>query len=421
MKLELDKQQRKTSKKLFYLLKNKKMAILSGETRSGKTLVFLEAASQLGVKTLVVTQKNAIKGIEAQSNSPHISVTNYSQVKNLPKNSNFGLIVLDECHRWIAKYPKTSTIWNNLKPYCKGVPIVFSSGTLTPETHATLFNMLKLSDYGPWISYPKFTMWFYGYSIWLNTKSGENRAFSLGLTPKMSHFEHVRDVTKSYGFPYKKYMGTRTVDAYDRVNSEMIMKDVEPYTVTMTTEGAGIKHKPVDKLISIPLTKTQERAVERIRKHKIDETKGIVCETPAAFIQKSHQISGGFVFTDDETIYRFKKNNKIEWIKKNIDPEKTFILAYYKEEQEELAKLFPHTGSITKLAEGGNLSMYETIVAYSIGFSAATYWQFRARQMNKTRETPITILFLMSGIDNYVYRAVSNKKNFTLAWYKKNA
>ena len=37
-----------------------------------------------------------------------------------------------------------------------------------------------------------------------------------------------------------------------------------------------------------------------------------------------------------------------------------------------------------------------------------------------TRKEEVIIHFLVSGIDQYVYNAVSNKESFTARWYKEN-
>ena len=56
-----------------------------------------------------------------------------------------------------------------------------------------------------------------------------------------------------------------------------------------------------------------------------------------------------------------------------------------------------------------------------MGFSAATYQQVIGRQLNfVTRKEEVIIHFLISGIDQYVYNAVSNKESFTARWYKEN-
>jgi len=36
------------------------------------------------------------------------------------------------------------------------------------------------------------------------------------------------------------------------------------------------------------------------------------------------------------------------------------------------------------------------------------------------RKTEVIIHFLLCGVDQDVYRAVSNKQNFTNSWYRKN-
>ena len=97
------------------------------------------------------------------------------------------------------------------------------------------------------------------------------------------------------------------------------------------------------------------------------------------------------------------------------------MLAYHIAEQKALAEIFPNTGSITKKAEGTDYSHIKFMIIYSMSFSAATFEQVRHRQMNiENRTEPIGVIYLLAGIDTYVYKAVQGKKNFTAAWYRRN-
>jgi len=377
--------QRKASRQLTRKLEKYGMAILSGEPRSGKTISFLSVLRDYN-NPLIITQKAAIKDIQEQAAAidlHHVTVTNYHQAKKIDFTPD--IIVLDECHRWVTGYPKRSTIWKELHPITHSVPIIFSSGTLTPEGYSGLFNMLALSDRSPWAAYPRFTLWH-----------------------------------QDYGRPYSIRINGLNVNKYDRTQEEKVLADVGKYTVTITRKEAGHRHEATDRLVELPLTRRQDKMYRTLKEDLILTKKGsvILADTPAKLMIKLHQISGGFVKADEGSDLILKKNPKIKWLQENIDPDKTIILAHYQAEQEHLATLFPHTGSITKNAEGIDFSHFDRMVIYSMSFSAATYEQVRARQMNFSREKPIEIIYLLSGIDAYIYKAVSNKKNFTARWYR---
>ena len=376
--------QKKAAKGLRKKLKRYNMALLSGEPRSGKTLSFLDVLKDYK-NPLVISQKNALPGIRKQAAAlgVKVTVTNFHQVKKYV--NNFDIVVIDEAHRWVTGYPKRSTIWGEIREYTKGKPVIFSSGTLTPEGYSGLFNMLALSDHSPWSRYPRFTLWF-----------------------------------EDYGKPYTMKINMIEVKKYDRTQEEKVMKDVRKYTVTITRKESGHVHEATDKLIEVPQSKEQRKIYRRLQKDLIIEKLNLIADTPAKMLQKLHQVSGGFVKDEDGNTITLKHNPKMDWLQENMDPENTVVLAKYIAEQEALAEIFPHSGSIKKNAEGVDYSHIRYMVIYSLDFSAATYEQARARQMNIGRDHPVEIIYLMSGIDKAVYKAVSMKKNFTASWYRRN-
>jgi DNA-binding transcriptional regulator YiaG len=71
--------------------------------------------------------------------------------------------------------------------------------------------------------------------------------------------------------------------------------------------------------------------------------------------------------------------------------------------------------------EGINLSKADYIVYYNIDFSAVSYWQSRDRMTTKERFfNNVYWLFSDCGIENKIYKAVANKKDYTLQTFKKD-
>lgn len=153
----------------------------------------------------------------------------------------------------------------------------------------------------------------------------------------------------------------------------------------------------------------------------------ILTDTAGKLLQKKHQISGGTVkaiddFDESKTkVHIFRNIPKVKYILDNFDIDNTIILSFYIPEQELLAEIFPHVASLGKNSDGVDYSHFEHLIVYSFGFHAVTYEQVRGRQMNfETRNSDVIMHFLISGIDEYVYEAVSNKQDFTASWYKKH-
>jgi hypothetical protein len=71
--------------------------------------------------------------------------------------------------------------------------------------------------------------------------------------------------------------------------------------------------------------------------------------------------------------------------------------------------------------EGISLRNADFIVFYNIDFSATSYWQARDRMTTKDRKyNKVYWLFARNGIEKKVYRAVSNKKDYTLRHFRKD-
>jgi hypothetical protein len=71
--------------------------------------------------------------------------------------------------------------------------------------------------------------------------------------------------------------------------------------------------------------------------------------------------------------------------------------------------------------EGISLRKAEALVYYNIDFSATSYWQSRDRMTTKDRlESDVYWIFAEGGIEDRIYKAVSNKKDYTLKHFKKD-
>lgn len=422
--MTLEPHQQKASKRLQHRLTRNGIAILSGEPRSGKTLSFVDAIMKSCNHPLIITKKSAHDDVKKQADAINYTgvITTFHQVHKI--SGEFDGVVIDEAHRFICGYPEFSEIWKKIKPLCKNAIIIFSSGTLTPEGYAGLFPMLALSDNSPWKDLTQFNHWFEGYSVWKHLPTGKLRRYAIGYQPTGKNERELRFIESitGYGKPYKRNLNGYDVPQYDRMKENKVFNDINHLIVTITRKEAGHKYEAVDKLVHIPLSRRQERMTKLIEERRVIETtKGIiVADSGAKLLSKRHQIAGGFCRGEDNYIHEFKHKPKVDWLMENIDPDNTVILAHHIPEQKMLAKLFPHTGSVTQKSEGVDFSGFETLVIYSMSHSAATYEQVRVRQANRKRETPITVLWLISGIDELVYRAVKNKENFTLSWYKRN-
>jgi hypothetical protein len=70
--------------------------------------------------------------------------------------------------------------------------------------------------------------------------------------------------------------------------------------------------------------------------------------------------------------------------------------------------------------EGISLAKAKYLVYFNIDFSAVSYWQSRDRLTTMDRKiNDVYWIFAKNGIENKIYKSVSNKKDFTLNVFKK--
>lgn len=390
--MQLFKHQGKASKKIQKKLKKYSVCLLAGEPRSGKTLSFIDASNALYERILIITTKKAMGDIQIALNeyktTSHFDVINYHSCQKL-HHEKYDCVILDEAHNYITGYPKRSAIWNNVFHFTKRcIPIIYSSGTPTPEGYAGLFNMFALSYKSPWKKYKRFTSW------------------------------HI-----NYGKPYTIRVNGYNIQQYDRTHEDKVKKRIKPLTVTITRKEAGHKYEAKDKLHHIKLSKKQKKIIKMLDTEYVYDKKDftILADTPSKLIQKKHQINGGTVKCEDSKLMIFKNNPKVEYINKHFDTNQCIILAFFKAEQELLSKIFPNVGSVISNAEGVDYSHFQHMIIFSMSYAAKSYEQVRARQLNIVkRKSKVIVHFLISGIDQKIYEAVSNKKDFTASWYKGN-
>ena len=131
--------------------------------------------------------------------------------------------------------------------------------------------------------------------------------------------EYMGKVRSCYGKPYSKKINGEYREQYDRTKSEKVLRSVDHLIVSITSEEAGHKYHAVDIPTTIELSKKQHRLCKRLEAHSVSNKYNIIADTPSKLLQKLHQISGGFVKTEDG-LYTFKQNPKIQWIKENYNP-----------------------------------------------------------------------------------------------------
>jgi hypothetical protein len=213
--------------------------------------------------------------------------------------------------------------------------------------------------------------------------------------------------------------------------------------ITFTQEEAGFDSFVDESVLYVKMDDAVYKLADYLRKHKIAKNKDgeiIMGDTEVKLMNKLHQIYSGTVIIDEPTqIHKVIDYTKAEFIKQHFKGKK--IAVFYKFKSEYAALLWVFDTKITFDAEqfnnsddlvfvsqivsgreGLNLSSADALVFYNIDFSAVSYWQSRARIQTKdrTKESKIYYVFAEKGIEDKIYKAVMDKKDYTLSHFKKD-
>ena len=162
----------------------------------------------------------------------------------------------------------------------------------------------------------------------------------------------------------------------------------------------------------------------------------ILGDTPVKLMMKLHQLySGTIKFESGKSMVL--DTSKAEFIKESWEGCQIAIFYKFKEELEALKQVFgdelttdldefnnTHKNIALQIVsgrEGISLKKAEYLVYYNIDFSATSYWQSRDRMTTKDRpENEVFWVFSKGGIEHEIYKAVTKKKDYTLAHFKKD-
>jgi len=389
-------------------LRNFNIVYLAMQVRTGKTITSLEICKLYGAKkVLFVTKLKAISSIykdfEAINKPFDLYVTNYEGLHKVVED--FDLIVLDEAHS-LGQYPKPSNRVEELKRLCKNKPIIYLSGTPTPESYSQFYHQFYVSTWSPFAEYKKFYDWH-----------------------------------KVFGVPALKFIYNRQINDYSKTKKELIMEKIEHLIISYTQEEAGFKCEVEEIFCKIPMSEKIKASIKLLKKNKIFKTKDgnvILADTAVKEMQKIHQICSGTVKDEEGNAIVFD-TSKVDYIKANFEGKKIAIFYKYIAEGTALKWEFANRivddpiafnkagndaifiSQILSGREGINLSTADCLIMYNIDFAALSYWQGRARlqTLNRPESAKLYWLFTEAGIEEKIYKVVEGKKDFTLSHYKK--
>ena len=391
------------------ILKDNGFLYLAMEVRTGKTLTSLGIADKMGVEhVLFLTKKKAISSIVGDYDlmcpaSFILFTINYESMHKLPQNIKWDIVIIDEAHS-LGAIPKPNKRAKDVKVLIKKnkSKVILMSGTPTPESYSQMYHQVYGIPNNPFSDYVN----FYKFS-------------------------------KQYVNVKQRKINSFIINDYSR-GLETIVDKMNPYTIRFTQKEAGFKNDIVEEVLDVEMKKLTYRLISKLKKDLVVEGKDdvILADTPVKLMMKLHQLCSGTI--------KFESGNsmildlsKAQFIYDNFCLVKIGIFYKFKQELNALKKVYGNqlcteidefnstdktiALQIVSGREGISLRNAEFLVYYNIDFSATSYWQSRDRMTTKdSKLSKVYWVFAKDGIEKEIYKAVVQKKDYTLKHFKKD-
>lgn len=219
---------------------------------------------------------------------------------------------------------------------------------------------------------------------------------------------------------------------------DTIIEKMEPFTINYTQAEAGFVATTTEEIFEVEMKESTYKLINKLKRDLIIEGKEeiILGDTPVKLMSKIHQLYSGTVkFESGKSMVI--DTAKAEFIQQQWMGCQIGIFYKFKEELVALQQVFgddlttdlvEFNSSFKSIAlqivsgrEGISLKKAEYLVYYNIDFSATSYWQSKDRMTTKERlENQVFWVFAKGGIEHEIYKAVTKKKDYTLAHFKKD-
>jgi hypothetical protein len=415
--MQLREYQQEISSAACELLKQYKIAYLNMQVRTGKTITAFETVKKYGAKIVVfVTKKKAISSIEkdyltSYANDFQLYIVNFESLHKIV-DLRPQIFIIDEAHS-LGQFPIPSLRTVQLKSLCSKLPVILLSGTPSPESYSQIYHQFWISTYSPF----------------------EEKSFYLWV--------------KNYVTVAEKYVFNRKINDYSNANQQKIEEKTNHLFIPYTQEEAGFTELVHETVHHVKMSDKIYKIANRLRIDKVVTGKDgqvIEADTEVKLLNKLHQLYSGTILFDSGTEINdglILDDTKVKWVLDKFNGRK--IAIYYKFRNELLmiqvaanlhgllitndADAFNksdisciYVSQFVSGREGVNLSSADALICINIDFSAITYFQVRARLQSKdrTRTAEVHWVFAEGGIEDRIYKAVTNKKNYTLSYFRKD-
>lgn len=399
--------QDKISSDAVEILRRKKLVCLFMEVRTGKTITALETCKKFEAKrVLFITKIKAFSSIESDYKNfgytYNLTIINRESLHKIESN-DFDVVIIDEVHGYTS-YPKPSKYHKDVKSRFGNIPMIFLSGTPTPESYSQYYHLFALSNHSPFKEYSNFYKW-------------ANEYVDIKL----------------------KYLGYAQVKDYSNARKKDFWHLIRHSILTYTQDQAGFTTSINEMVLECEMKPITHAIIKKLHKDLVvisKDGKEIIADTGVKLQQKTHQLYSGTIKFEDGT-YRVIDTSKAEFIKEKFKGYKIGIFYKFVAELEMLKSVFGNELTtdlnefnatdknialqIVSGREGISLSKADYLVFMNIDFSAVSYFQARDRLTTMQRkENTVFWVFSKGGIEEKIYKAVQNKKDYTNETFKRD-
>lgn len=426
-----------------------KICYLSMEVRTGKTITALAAADKYGAKwVLFLTKKKAISSIKSDYDNLNPSFKliciNYEQVYNLSPDYLFDLVILDEAHG-LGQLPKPAERTKELKKICENKPIIYLSGTPSPENYCQLYHQFWISSFSPFKEWGNFYHWAKEFVYVQVVKIMNNQFNDYTNKPEVSTTKLLNKLNRPRTSEEEKIKLQAEIDNIKKVTSELnekILSYTKHLFVSYTQEEAGFEQPVKEVILKVRMQESTYKFAEKLRIKRVyvgNNGEEVLADTNVKLQNKLHQIFSGSVIPESKNPICFD-HTKAKFIKEHFAGKKIAVFYKFRAEYMMLVWAFgidkltedplefnnstdkTFVSQIISGREGTNLSSADCLVFYNICFASVSYWQARARLQTKERAKEAVIYWIFSegGIEEHAYQRVINKQDYTNVHFKKD-
>lgn len=397
--MELYPHQKILAQEWCEILKKYNIILYWAQMRTWKTAMALQTAKLYEAKSvLFISKKKALSSIEKDYKEFwfdfNIKIINYESIHKI--EWTFDILILDETHWSLSKYPKPSQTHKDIKKRFWNLPMILLSWTPFIESASKAFHTFNVSSFSPFRQYKNFYEW-----------------------------HHI------YWIPKIIYTSYWTANSYDDCHYDRIYNDIKHLMLTLTQSDAWFTTTITEHEVEVKMKPSTYSLINKLIEDRVVQwkTNTIVADTWVKLQSSCHQLFAWTIKLDSwEAIVT--DDSIAKEIHKRFKGHKIAIMTVFIKELELIQSIFwdtittnleefnntdkSYVWNIVSNREWVNLSKADALVFYNIPFSWTSFVQWRERLASKDRtENHVYFFYAEWWLQKQILEVVREKKNYS--------